>query len=228
MLRVRMGRTRVVVSTMLALLLVPAAARADDYVVDRVAAVVGEAPILLSTLRRRARPFIRTMEASITDEGERMIARARVRRDLLGKLVEEQLIAQAAAKAQVEVERSELERALDSVAKQNNMTRTQLFAQVERSAGMTAADYRAELERQVLEYKMLQLVLQQHSSIIREEQLRALYDKLKAAGQEALPPFREARELLTTRLRQQQLAEIRRKWLEGLRQQTYVEVRLSL
>jgi peptidyl-prolyl cis-trans isomerase SurA len=226
MLSLAMKLLRILASACALLLSLGGVAFGQQYTVDRVAAVVGDKPILLSTVRRRARPFITNMERTVTDPAERMIASARIYRELMRKLVAEQLIAKAARQADVTVQRAEVDRALDEVAKQNNLTRVQLFSEVHRTASMSEREYRLELERQLLEYKMLQRLKQQHPTFVRDAELRELHRKLTDQGSD-LPPFEQARAQLTQLYWQQRLEQMRDAWLLELRQHTYVEVRWS-
>jgi FKBP-type peptidyl-prolyl cis-trans isomerase (trigger factor) len=123
------------------------------------------------------------------------------------------------------VQAGEVDRALDHVAGQNGMTRTQLLVAVERSAGMTEADYRAEIERQILEAKLLQLEVQQRNAFVREEELEALYAKVKKEDPDGTPAYDEARSALLARLQTERMQLVRVHWVRRLREQAYVEIR---
>src|SRR5258708_14179715 len=75
---------------------------AGAIVVERIVAVVGEQPILLSELRQRSRPFLLRIytEAQQKGYGDEWIKRNEgdMFRELLGKLVDERLVSMAADK----------------------------------------------------------------------------------------------------------------------------------
>ena len=78
-----------------------AAPRADAVVVERIVAVIGDKPILLSELRARARPFLLQIVATVPAGAQQAAAQSQVLKDLLEKMVDEELEAQAAARASI-------------------------------------------------------------------------------------------------------------------------------
>src|SRR5579859_3522048 len=101
----------------LALVLAAVAPRdAHAVVVERIVAVVGEQPILLSELRQRARPFLIRiqMEAQEKGLGQDWIKRNEgdMFRELLGKLVDERLVSMAADKLNTQVSSKEVDDAI--------------------------------------------------------------------------------------------------------------------
>lgn len=211
----------------LALLASATAARAEVYVVDRVVALVGDKPLLRSSLERRARPHLGTVNRTVTGTAERLIARAKIYRQVLDQLIDEQLMLQDAANRGVSLVDGDVERAVDAVAKQNQMTRAQLLAEVERSAGMTQGEYLELLGRQILEAKLIQLEAQTSALLVREDELRALHRRLMKEDPDGTPPFDEARSDLASRLQLERMQQLRQRWIARLREQAYVEVRWS-
>lgn len=133
--------------------------RADPVrrvVVDRIVAVVDREVITLVELRRRAAPFLRTL-ASL-DEASRPVAEVRMYRELVDRLVEERLIARRARMASIVVTASEIDKALDSIAEKNHLSREALLAEA-RATGLSEADYRDEIHRQLLSFKCLRVYL---------------------------------------------------------------------
>jgi len=200
-------------------------AEAEVYQVDRIVAVVDQTPILLSTLQARARPFLAMARQQIEDETQLMIAESKVYRQMLDTLVNEQLIARQAEQQQLTVQDNELEKAIDSVAEQNSMSREELMAEIKRN-GLTEPFYRAEIRRQILEGKVLMQRLAASPFMVTEQQLRARYDELKKATPDALPAFEQAREQLTETFRLKWLEDEKKRMVEHLRANTHVEVRL--
>lgn len=142
-------------------LLVCGAARAEPgaaphTLIDRIVAVVDGEPILLSTLRRRAAPYLH--RSSGVPGFRRQQTLRRLYRTLMKRLVEERLVARAARDEGIVVERADVDRALDRVAAQNHMKRSEL-ARAVRAAGMTDDEYRGEIRRQLVETRLLYLVM---------------------------------------------------------------------
>ena len=199
---------------------------AEVYQVDRIVAVVGTTPILLSTLRRRAQPFITAMERQVTDETRRLIGESKLYRQVLERLVDEQLIGRRAALAELKVEPVDVNRAIDNVAQQNGIDRQALMREIERN-GMTEGFYRAEVGRQILEGRLLMHKLASSPLMITDEQLRTLYDQLKEQDPDSVPSFEEARPQLTEQLRVKWFEDEKQRMLVQLRSETHIEVRLG-
>jgi peptidyl-prolyl cis-trans isomerase SurA len=132
------------------------AARAT--IVERVVAVVGDRPILLSELRERALPDLRRVARE--DVSYRAAVESELLRRVLDHMVDERLVALAAERARVRVSEDEIDRAVLQVAANAGVTVKELVAEVAR-VGLTGAAYREELGRQLLEGKMFELRVKQ-------------------------------------------------------------------
>jgi peptidyl-prolyl cis-trans isomerase SurA len=129
---------------------------AEATIVERVVAVVGERPILLSDLRHRAFPFLSRIFASSQSPAQRAAEETQMFRELLNRMIDDRLEEQAADKAHLSVSVDELDSAIRNVAGQAKMAPKDLIAEAKRQ-GLTEQDYRDELRRQVLEGKLVQL-----------------------------------------------------------------------
>ncbi|MBI5536782.1 MAG: SurA N-terminal domain-containing protein [Deltaproteobacteria bacterium] len=168
-------------------------------VIDRVVAVVDHDPILLSELRSRAKPFAKQIEAAFPkDAAKRIVAEEQMTRELLGKMIDERLVAAEARLSELSVSAAEVDAALRNIASTQSITVPQLL-EAARDAGLHEPEYREELRRQVLEGKVLQL---------------RVVPRIKG-----LAGFSEAG-------RAERVEAERRAWLDGLRQGRYIEVRL--
>ena len=125
-------------------------------IVERVIAIVGERPILLSELRSRARPFMYRILATTPDPTRQAAEETEMFRELLNRMIDDRLEEQAADKAHLSVTPEEIDAAIRNVA---NSARIQVRDLVEeaKKQGLTEQDYRDEIRRQVLEGKLLQL-----------------------------------------------------------------------
>ncbi len=173
-------------SGLLALACLAFAGSASATIVERVVAVVGERPILLSDLRQRAKPFEQNLQGSAS---ERAAGLSQLYGEMLDRMVDEQLLSDAAAQAQINVSREEIDAAIERVATGNNVSREELMAEIERS-GLTRAQYRSELRRQLLDAKVVNLRLQGQLRV-SEDDLRAEYARLVQAERRQLE-FRAA------------------------------------
>jgi len=133
-----------------------AAPTAQATIVERVVAVVGERPILLSDLRMRARPFLTHIYATTQNPAQQAAQETDMFRELLTRMIDERLEEQAADKAHVNVTADEIDRALKQKADTINLSTKELLVEAKRQ-GLSEQDYRDELRRQILDGKLLQL-----------------------------------------------------------------------
>ncbi len=154
-------------------------------VVERVVAVVGDSVVLLSDLRTRARPYLSRISEQIPVGAQRSAAISQLYETVLKRLVEEQLQERAALKAKVSVTAQEISAALERVAKQNGISLDDLMAEASRS-GMTEAQYRQEIRRQLLEAKLLNLRVQGRIQVT-DADVRASYRDLVLEERKQLP-----------------------------------------
>jgi peptidyl-prolyl cis-trans isomerase SurA len=136
-----------------------AATGARATIVERIVAVVGDQAILLSDVRERAQPFLVQVYQSVPPGAQQNAAISQVYRVVLDRLVNE-----------------EVDDALKRVAAQNDITVDKLLREAQRT-GMTEPQYRAELRRQLLEAKLINLRLQGRIRVTSED-LRAAYRQL--------------------------------------------------
>ncbi|NUP09215.1 MAG: peptidylprolyl isomerase [Polyangiaceae bacterium] len=159
---------------------------ADAAVVEKIAAVIGDDSILLSELRTRAAPLIRVLASKAPAGPQRTAAESQVYKDVLSRMVEETLEAQAAERMKVTVSPEEIDRALENVAGQQKLTVDELLLAAEQRSGLSEVEYRAEIRRQVLEGKLL-------SQRVRGR-IRITEEDLKNAYTRAVREERERRE----------------------------------
>ena len=125
-------------------------------VVERIVAVVGERPILLSDVQRRAKPFRARMMAAGATPQQLQQAETQLQKELVQRMVDERLEELAAEKAKVTVSREEIDGALANVASNAHLSVSDLLKEAT-SQGLAEADYREELRRQLLEGRLFQL-----------------------------------------------------------------------
>jgi peptidyl-prolyl cis-trans isomerase SurA len=160
---------------------------AEAVVVERIVAIVGDRAILLSELRDRARPYLVAIQQKMPSGAQQAAAESQIFKELIEKMIDEELEAQAASKARVSVSNEEIDNAVQNIAASQNMTVEQLYKSALAASGMTRQEYREELRRQILEGKMVQLrvrgkvrlseedVRTQFERTVREERRRREY-----------------------------------------------------
>ncbi|HEY8430685.1 MAG TPA: SurA N-terminal domain-containing protein [Sandaracinaceae bacterium] len=166
---------------LLASLLGAGSAKAE--VIERVVAVVNDDAIFLSELRRRASPFLARAMAAPT-ETARMAAIEQLYRELLERMIQEELYVQAAERMQVTVTRAEVDRAIGNVMQQSRLSEEDFWEAV-RAQGFTPEQYRADVRRQLLRLKVLNQRARGRVNIT-EEQVRERYDMMIARQRRTL------------------------------------------
>jgi peptidyl-prolyl cis-trans isomerase SurA len=172
-------------------------ALAEPVTIDRIVAVVGDRPLLLSELRARAAPLLPKLdEKKLTGE-----AREKAERDLaseiLQRMIDAELVAQAADRAQIHASATEVDEAIARIAAQNKVSVPELLASVSK-AGIVPAAYRRQIGAQIREAKLLRM--------------RPLPRGVKLSE-------------LDERKQTEVLERVRREWMLELRRTTYVELR---
>ena len=166
-----------------------AATTAHAVVVERVVAVVGERAILLSDVKRRAKPFLLRIHQQAPGKAQRAAAISQVFRQVLDQMIDERLQQQAARRSQIVVTAEEVDAAIERIAAQNKIPVGDLISEAVKS-GMDESEYRKEIRRQVLDAKLMNLRIQGRIRVT-EEDMRAEYHSLVAAERQHLA-FRAA------------------------------------
>lgn len=162
---------------------------AEAAIVERVVAIVGERPVLLSELRRRAKPFLLRIAASTPNVAQQAAAESEALREVLNRMIDERLEDVAAEKAHLGVSSEDVDNAIRNVAGNAHLTVPQLLSEAAKQ-GLSEQDYRDEIRRQVLEGKLIQLRVRGRVRVT-EQDARAAYDHwLKETGGQALAEVR--------------------------------------
>jgi len=151
----------------------PFAHPARASIVERIVAVVGERPILLSDLRKRAKPFLSRIYGSARGAAEIAAAETQMFKELLNRMIDDRLEEQSADKARISVTLDEVDNAIRNIAAQAKIEPKELIGEAKKQ-GLTEQDYRDELRRQVLEGKLVQLRVRGRVKV-SEEDGKAVY-----------------------------------------------------
>jgi peptidyl-prolyl cis-trans isomerase SurA len=142
-------------------------------VVERVVAVVGDKPILLSDLRGRAHPYLLQIHARARNASEATAEENKMFQELLTKMVDERLEEGAAERARVSVSADEVDQGLGNIAAQAKLSVREVVEEAKRQ-GLTEQQYREEVRRQLLDGKLIQLRVKGRVRPT-EEDARAVY-----------------------------------------------------
>jgi len=175
---------------------------AGGAVIERIVAVVGERPILLSDVQRRARPFRARMMAAGATPQQLQQAEPQLQKELLQRMVDERLEELAAEKAKISVSRDEVDAAMANVASGARMTVADLLREAA-TQGLSEGEYREELRRQLLEGRLFQLRGRGRPRA-SEAEARAAFEKWSKQPQNAQPVVHVA--LLPMRVRPEERA----------------------
>ncbi|GAC1571767.1 MAG: peptidylprolyl isomerase [Polyangiales bacterium] len=123
-------------------------------VAERIVGIVGEQVILQSELEHRARPFKLQIRTTIPPERQNE-ALKNMHVDLLGTMIDELIVSNAADKLNVTVSTKEIEDELKVKAAEAKSSIADLVADAEKQ-GLSELDLRQEMRRQILFGKMLE------------------------------------------------------------------------
>ncbi|HEY4116261.1 MAG TPA: peptidylprolyl isomerase [Byssovorax sp.] len=149
---------------------------ARAIIVERVVAIVGDHPVLLSELEARTRPFRFQIIQRVPAGAQRAAANDQINREMLGKIIDEELEKQAAEHAHITVTSEEIDNAFKNIAASQGLTVADLFKDARTRSGLSEQDYREEIRRQILEGKMLQLRVKGRIRVT-EEDVRTRYER---------------------------------------------------
>jgi peptidyl-prolyl cis-trans isomerase SurA len=159
--------------TLCAALFAPAS-RADELVVDGIAAQVGTDVVLLSEVMELVAP----VEAEARSQGVPEAELAKLRADALEQLIERRLLAKVVKDASLQVSEAEVDGAIEGIARDNGLTLDQLRASLA-SHGVGWSEYRARIRSEVERQKVVGTMVGSQVQV-EEPELRALYAELYA------------------------------------------------
>jgi peptidyl-prolyl cis-trans isomerase SurA len=155
----------------------------EASIVERVVAVVGERPILLSELRQRARPHLFRIASQTQNPTQQAAAENEMFRDLLNRMIDDRLTEQAADKAHLTVTPEEVDAAIRDVAQRAHLDPRQVVAEAKKS-GLSEQEYRDEMRRQVLQGKLIQLRVRGRVRVTDQDARAAYQHMLKETSEQ--------------------------------------------
>lgn len=190
--------------------------------IDSVVAVVNQDVVLKSELDRRIAGFKASLD-QIKDPAERSKKRIELSKQVVSGLVDERLLHQEAARMGIGAHDQEVDRAIAEIKAQNRLDDAGLAKALD-SQGFTMAEYRAEMRNQIVQAKVVNLVLRPRIQI-GEEQLRAAYKEAQKADPKRIGTFEEVKEPLAQRLFEDAMQREQMRWLGERRADAFIEVR---
>lgn len=163
---------------LLAALLVGAGA-AQGRVVEKIAAVVGDSVILASEVEEKAAPMLADV-ARLPEPGKRETRAAALRHEVLDRLIDDELILQQATELKLSVTSEQVDSSIAEIKRQNNIDDDQLRDAL-RGQGMTMQAYRADLKRQLLRFRVINIAVGSRVTI-SDEEVKTYYDRHMKTG----------------------------------------------
>lgn len=177
----------------LAVLALPSGLRAADSSVKTVGkpvAVVNNEPIFSDELDREAEPFIERYQKTAPEKEQTPEKIARLKKDVLDRLIEEKLLLQEAKKQKIKVSPPELERGMqqfkepfmtDEDGRQRSPEDVQkAFKDQLDKEGMTESQFNKRVEEQIMKIKLIEQEVKSKVQMPSDDQVRKFYDKIKA------------------------------------------------
>jgi peptidyl-prolyl cis-trans isomerase SurA len=152
------------------LLLTPLAGKAE--MLDRIAAVVNDDVITLSELEESGREYLeRIREKAPPDQVDAMLEEGRKR--LLDKLVNQHLISQQAAKANIHVSEQELESSYAEQLQNMGLSKEEFRDKLKQS-GLSVEKYKTDLRSKILRDKLIRFEVRS-KVVVTEEMMQEYY-----------------------------------------------------
>jgi len=155
-------------------------------IVERIVAVVGEKPILLSDLRKRARPFLIRIAQEARSVPEQTAAETEMYKELLNAMIDERLLEQAADKAHIAISSDDIDKGMRTIADKAKVELKDLIADAKRRGFGTEQDFRDEVRRQLLLEKMIQLRVRNRVRVTEQDARESFAHWSRESGDQGL------------------------------------------
>jgi peptidyl-prolyl cis-trans isomerase SurA len=158
---------------------------AAPQLVDRVAALVNDSPILFSEVQHRAAPELARMATQGVDAEEMAHRRDDMFRTALQVLIDEQLLQEQLKDSNAEIGEDQLDAAVADVKRENNIPDDAAFERALSAEGLTLATYRTQLKHELEKRKLLNLKVHSQAKVT-DDDLRAEYEReyVQTGGEE--------------------------------------------
>ncbi|HMF42901.1 MAG TPA: peptidylprolyl isomerase [Polyangia bacterium] len=154
--------------------LVTAPRVAGARMVEKIAAVVGENVVLASEVEEKAAPLMADV-SRVTDPDKRAARASALRREVLERLIDDELILQQAGELKLTVTSEQIDSSIEEIKKQNNIDDDQLREALKQQ-GMSMASYRADLKRQLLRFRVINIAVGSRVNV-SDDEVKAYYER---------------------------------------------------
>jgi peptidyl-prolyl cis-trans isomerase SurA len=148
-------------------------------VVEKIAAVVGANVILASEVEEKASPLMAEI-SRIGDTAKRSARAVALRREVLDRLIDDELISTQAAELRLTVSPEQVDASIAEIKRQNNIDDKQLKDALH-GQGMSMTTYRADLKKQLLRFRVINIAVGSKVNI-SDEDIRSYYNRHYKAG----------------------------------------------
>ncbi|HEX3694391.1 MAG TPA: peptidylprolyl isomerase [Polyangia bacterium] len=156
-----------------------AASAARGRVVEKIAAVVGDDVILASEVEEKAAPLL-SEATQIPDPAKRSARASALRHEVLERLIDDELILQQATELKLTITSEQIDSSIDEIKRQNNIDDTQLRDAL-KGQGMTMTTYRADIKRQLLRFRVINISVGSRVSI-SDDDVKSYYERHMKTG----------------------------------------------
>jgi peptidyl-prolyl cis-trans isomerase SurA len=111
----------------------------------------------------------------VTDPEKRAARAAALRREVLDRLIDDELVLQQAADLKLTVTSEQIDSSIDEIKKQNNIDDDQLRDAL-KAQGMTMAGYRSDLKKQLLRYRVINIAVGSRVNV-SDDEVKAYYER---------------------------------------------------
>lgn len=162
-----------------AALVLALASAARARVVEKIAAVVGDSVILGSEIEEKAAPLLAEV-ARMPEASKRAARAAALRREVLERLIDDELILQQATELKLTVTSEQVDASIEEIKRQNNIDDNQLQEAL-RGQGMSMAAYRSDLKKQLLRFRVINIAVGSRVTI-SDDDVKTYYDRHMKSG----------------------------------------------
>jgi peptidyl-prolyl cis-trans isomerase SurA len=164
----------------LGLVLLGMANVAQARVVEKIVALVGDDIVLQSEVEDRAAPLMAEI-AAIANPTEREARTNAIRREVLERLIDDQLLAQQATELKLTVGNDEIDRAIEQIKRDYSLTDEQLKDEL-RKQGLSMATYRQNTKKEILKYRVINIAVGSKINV-GDSEVQSYYDRhMKSAN----------------------------------------------
>lgn len=151
----------------------PNALTPNAQTIERIVAVVNNTVILLSEVKERGAQIGQTIDDTGTAD-QRRLAQKQLRQ-VLDRMVDDELILQQATELKLSVEEAEVDQAVEEVRRTNHLDAAQFQAALTEQ-GYTTAGFRKDMRKQILRLKTINTAVRSRLNIT-EEDVKAFYEQ---------------------------------------------------